>query len=141
MKFIPLVLFSSLSLGCTSLSHQATPPAPLALVSVSIVDAPSQNGKKLNATYREIQRDPDRSLIETKIISGGSIDSIMFVVNGDCAVMLARGEKDYASKPIPDKPGHHWITFPKTPNEQGSQKQGLSAAECVMLRLAMSESR
>jgi hypothetical protein len=62
-----------------------------ALVTLQAVDEPNENNKRLNASFREVQRGEHHSLIEVVVQSGGSVSSSLFHAKGFCAVMRARG--------------------------------------------------
>jgi hypothetical protein len=61
------------------------------LVTLQAVNEPNENNKRLNASFREVQRLEHHSLIEVVVDSGGSVSSSLFYGKGFCAVMRARG--------------------------------------------------
>ena len=109
---------------------------PKALFELSVVDVPAENGKRLNMSLREIERQPDYSLVEVEFKSGGSVSSSMFVVRGMCGLAKARDEKFLQVKEISRGPTRYHVTFPKTPADEelkGPKKSVFSSDECALI--------
>lgn len=111
------------------------------LFTLTVQDAPVENGKVLTATFREIERKPDASIVEIQWKSGGSVSSSMFVMRGMCGVARARGEQFFTSRPVPESPGRMEVTFPRTgpaPDRFGPLMPGeatvFSMAQCDLLK-------
>lgn len=130
MNRMTVALLSALL--CTGALAQASPP----LVRLEVKDAPVENGKRLNATFVELEREAGYSIVEAKVLSGGSVSSSMFVVRGLCAVLRARGEQMVQSQPQ-GAPGQLKLTFPSTaaPEDlQGRGKKIFTLQDCDLLR-------
>ena len=137
MPRTPLILSMLLASGCATSAPDAIAPPPAALFSLSVEDAPAENGKKLNMALRELSRDAESSLVEVTFISGGSVSSSMFILRGMCGLMRARGENYFVSERVSKSLSQYRITFPKVVGEQelrSPDKKPFSAAECSMLR-------
>jgi hypothetical protein len=106
-----------------------------ALVELKVADGPAENGKTLNATFRELERAQTHSVVEVFVASGGSVSSSMFTLRGVCAVVRARGEKFGHSEPV--QPGKYKVSFPTAPAPEqlrGPNKSVFSLEECALLR-------
>jgi hypothetical protein len=131
-----------LALAClasVACAQQPTPPsgqAP-ALVELKVADVPAENGKTLNATFRELERAQTHSVVEVFVASGGSVSSSMFTLRGVCAVVRARSEKFGQSEPVAGQPGKYKVSFPTAPAPEqlrGPNKSVFSLEECALLR-------
>lgn len=116
-----------------------TPPVPTGapeLVSFSVADAPVENGKKLNASFRELRREPDHSVVRAAVVSGGSVSSSMFILRGACLVLHARGARYVTVAPEPGASSDTFrLTFPAqaAPEPGGPGKGAFSAGDCRLL--------
>jgi hypothetical protein len=85
----------------------------------------------------ELERTPEFSVIEVRRAPTGSVPSSLFALRGACAVARARGQRYFASSPVPGKPATHRITFPQVASESqltGSTKSVFSLADCQLLQ-------
>lgn len=129
------------SIAALALSFQVLIPwahaSDVPLVSISVADAPAENGKKLNATLREVVREREFSIVEVDVASGGSVSTSIFILRGACLVLRARGERFFASKPEHGRAMRAFrLTFPTeaTPEQlSGRTKSVFSAQECDLL--------
>lgn len=135
----PAAAGATLLAACAACAVQAqgAPNPPAELVSYSVSDAPAENGSRLNATFRELRREADHSLVQATITSGGSVSSAMFVLRGVCMVLRARTAPYVASAPEPSAPPRSYrLTFPDQPRPEqlvGREKSVFSAADCKLL--------
>lgn len=86
----------------------------------------------------ELERTSEHSIIEVRSAPAGSVPSSLFALRGACAVARARGEKYFASSPVPGKSATHRLTFPQAPSEsqlRGPSKSVFTLAECQRLAL------
>ena len=107
------------------------------LVEIDIKDLPVENGKKLNAIFREVERAEDYSIAEYRVFSGGSVSSSLFPVRAAC-VWMKRREKPFLfiAKPADDsKIRRMRVEFPKVRTVafgDGTNGLSLSLDECAM---------
>ena len=122
---------------CGATSAQEAPiPAEPALYSLAVQDAPVENGKKLNMSFRELTRETEQSLVEVTRTSGGSVSTSLFIVRGMCGLMRARGEESFVSEPVPKQSAQYRVTFPKVTEAtepHGRKQLAFSVAQCSLL--------
>lgn len=136
MKSIVVLLSIFVVASVAGAQSQSNVVEPKALFELSVVDAPAENGKRLTMSLREIERQPDYSLVEVEFKSGGSVSSSMFVLRGMCGLAKARDEKFLQAKAISRSPMRYQVTFPKTPEDQelkGPEKSVFTSDECALL--------
>ena len=122
---------------CGPISAQETPTsAEPALYLLAVQDAPVENGKKLNMSFRELTRETNQSLVEVTRTSGGSVSSSLFIVRGMCGLMRARGEEKFVSEAVPKQSEQYRVTFPKATEASepyGRGQLAFSVAQCSLL--------
>jgi hypothetical protein len=87
------------------------------LYQLGVKDIPVENGKTLEMTFRELERQGDSSTVEIDFVSGGSVSSSMFALRGMCGVSRARGEQYFRATQVSRKLPIFRMTFPKTVTE------------------------
>lgn len=110
-----------------------------ALVQLEVKDVPVENGKKLEMSFQEIEREADYSIVDVSFVSGGSVSSSMFIMRGMCKVMRARGEKYFQVEEI-SKPGKRYrVRFPRSMNSTenplvNASTKAMSIDACTLMK-------
>ena len=108
------------------------------LVELHVKQSPVENGKTLEMTFREIERNQENSIAEVTFISGGSVSSSLFTLRGACSIARARNEKYFTSTEISSNPTRYKFTFLKsiTPEQADpkSSNHAFSSRDCSLLR-------
>ena len=103
-SFVATALFVSLA-GCAGFA-----PAPL--VHLEVHGEPSQNGKVLDMSFDELERDATSSLVQVDFRSGGSVSSSFFEMRGMCAVARAHRAAYFSMERVGTRPSRYRVTFP-----------------------------
>lgn len=74
------------------------------LFSLSAENEPSDGGRTLTATFREIERMPDESVIQLDVQSEGGQSSLLFLARGFCGLLDARKQSIAVVEPLGEKP-------------------------------------
>ena len=139
MSFVRVSAAAASLIWASFAAAQQSPGGTPELVSFTVADAPAENGKRLNATFQELKREQDYSVVQATVRSGGSVSSSMFVLRGACLVMRARGAGYFSSSPEPGGSARTYrLTFPTQPTQEqlsGRAKSVFAAAECELLGL------
>ena len=131
-----LAALGLLALVSADANPQGVAPSSSTLFQLSVSDATSENGKKLNMTFRELEREANWSLVEVTFTSGGSVASSMFILRGMCGVMRSRAEHYFTSTPIGNRASQYRMNFPRVASEQelrGQPKKVFAEANCSLL--------
>ena len=115
---------------------QSASGASPALVVLDVDDTATAGGKPLKMSVREVQRQPDHSVVEVVFVSGASVPSSLFVLKGMCTVLKSRGERLFRAEQIASAPTTYRVTFPRRASEsalRGPEKQVFSDEDCGRL--------
>lgn len=95
------------------------------LFSLSAKNEPTDGGRTLTATFREIERMPDESVIQLDVQSEGGQSSMLFLARGFCGLLDARKQSLALVEPLGEKPlkyrAHFLAHLPEAENSTMGQ--------------------
>ncbi len=97
---------------------------------------PSGSGKAVEMNFREIEREPESSLVEISIDSGADPAAWVPMLQGMCGLMHARQHTSAVSEQVSVQPLRFRITFPNSPkidDQPGLPRLVLSEKECAAI--------
>ena len=112
---------------------QASAPSSGALYQWSVRDRPAPNGKKLDLRMREIERQPESSVVEIDLAPDADAATWGPILEGLCGLMQARGQPGAVSEQISVQPLRFRMTFPDKPaidDRPGPPRLVLGEREC-----------
>lgn len=107
----PLHWFATVA--CAILIAGCAGMRPEPLVHLEVHDVPSQNGKVLDASFDELERDAASSLVAVDVRSGGSVSRSFFELRGMCAVAHVHGAAYVSAARVSVRPLRYRVTFPR----------------------------
>ena len=106
------------------------------LFSLSTKNAPAESGPTLIATFRELERAADTSVVQLDVESEGGPSSMMFLARGFCGLLEARGQAVAVVEQISEKPLQYRARFrsdPLEPNGRTNDKIVFTKPSCAAL--------
>ena len=132
--FLPMSLLFFLPI--VAAAEGPSPSSPESLYVLSAHGKTVEDGTLLTMTVRETRRTPDLSIVDIDYVSGGSASSL-FLIQGLCGVMIARGHTFAVAEQVSEKPIEFQVTFPtsaKVEEKSGLPRMVLSASDCAHIQ-------
>ena len=132
-----LPVIAAFALLCFSVARAVEPLTPRQAVLFSLhVQAKATGGERpLNITMHETERNPEFSLVEIEVESpGGGPSATLFLPQGFCGLMLARGQELAVAEQTSEHPIQFHVSFPSVApsNEaRGLPRMVLTKVQCA----------
>jgi hypothetical protein len=134
LRHAAIVLLVAFQLG------DAVAQATSELYRLDIKETGGKKGRKLEMSFKEVERQAESSVVDITHVSGSGADSAVAILKGMCGLARARGQKYFQYSAEAPGSDRYLVSFPKTVapsdvNPTEVRNKVISLADCELVNL------